>query len=85
MEPGICEPRRSDSWKEGDRTIEKAKKKKRKKKGRGEKKAEEIAHIPQGRGVARETTTRRAGPGFDKGSSGEKRDGEIERERHRRG
>lgn len=83
MEPGICEPRRSDSGKEGDRTTEKAKK--RKKKGRGEKKAEEIAHIPQGRGVARETTTRRAGPGFDKGSSGGKRDGEIERERRRRG
>lgn len=70
MEPGICEPRRSDSWKEGDRTTEKAKK--RKKKGRGKKKAEEIAHIPQGRGVARETTTRRAGPASIKGAAEER-------------
>lgn len=71
MEPGICEPTRGQK---GDRTIEKAEKKE-KRWGGGERKKSggDSAYIPQGRGVGRETTTRRAGPGFDKGSSRERK------------
>lgn len=82
MERGICERRKAGKGIEREgKKREGEKEKEKRRKGGGENGGDSAYTAGTGRGGVGRETTRRAGPGFDKGSSGgEERRRETERE-----